>query len=147
MFALLKETFISSFPQDSTASAKRDSEKTQWCLVGNIVAERKSGVGGKEIHRGTKHFAAGAKVFCLPAQWGDGYDQIIVIGRHRGSHRFVTMIISSDWVTNWRAKTVYDPAVLEILASLEKEEGRSNWKSKEDVEDRVVSLKTKQSTS
>jgi hypothetical protein len=50
-------------------------------------------------------------------------------------------------VTNWRAKTVYDPAVLEILASLEKEEGRSNWKSKEDVEDRVVSLKTKQSIS
>lgn len=35
--------------------------------------------------------------------------------RHRGSKRFVTMIISSDWVTNWRSKVVYDPGVLETL--------------------------------
>jgi hypothetical protein len=37
---------------------------------------------------------------------------IIAIGRHRGSEQFVTMVIRSDWVTNWRAKVVYDPSVL-----------------------------------
>ncbi len=83
-------------------------------------------------------------MFCLPARWGDGYDQIVVIGRHRGSRRLVTMIISSLWVTNWRVKVVYDPAVLDRLANIEKVEGHSNWKSKEEVEGFVQSLRQRQ---
>lgn len=84
---------------------------TQWCLVGNIVKTRPYGPGGE--HRpGTLHFSGGTKVWCLPAQWGDGYDQIFVIGRHRGSKKFVTMVVSSIWVENWRAQVVYNPEVL-----------------------------------
>ena len=143
MFAVLTENLISTFPPDSSADTHRDSDGTPWCLVGNIVAERKCGIGGKEIRRGTKHFSAGAKVFCLPARWGDGYDRIVVIGRHRGSRRFVTMIISADWVTNWRAKAVYDPAALALLATIDKE-GRPGWKSKEEVEEYVESLKRRE---
>lgn len=40
---------------------------SRWCLVGNVVEERPCGEGGKEIRRGTRHFAPGAKVHCLPA--------------------------------------------------------------------------------
>jgi hypothetical protein len=93
------------------------------CLVGNIVPERPYGEGGKEIRRGTKHFSPGTKVYCFPSQWGDGYEQIKVIGRHRGSKRFVTMIIRSEWVTNWRAKFVYNPEVLRRFH----EEGNYEW--------------------
>jgi len=74
-----------------------EGPESQWCLVGNIVAERPYGEGGDEKRPGTIHFSGGTKVYCLPAQWGDGYDQIIVIGRHRGSKRFNTMIVCSDW--------------------------------------------------
>jgi hypothetical protein len=114
--------------------ANETQRESQWCLVGNIVAERPSGETGKEIKRGTKHFSPGTKIYAFPAQWGDGYDNIIVVGRHRGSKRFVTMVIKSDWVTNWRAQVVYSPEVLRRL-----QEGvckfwePRNWRSKAEV--------------
>jgi hypothetical protein len=112
----------------------------RWCLIGNIVQERPCGERGREIKRGTEHFSPGTKVYCLPAQWGDGYERIIVIGRHRGSKRFVRMIIRSDWVTNWRAKVVYEPSVLRLIEEATSESWRRDWGSKEDVENYVASL-------
>jgi hypothetical protein len=111
-----------------------ERQNSQWCLIGNIVDERPYSEGGLERRRGTKHFAPGAKVYCLPVQWGDGYDQIIVIGRHRGSKHFKTMIISSSWVTNCRAKVVYNPEVLRRIHIVIAEPGRQNWKCREEVE-------------
>jgi len=70
------------------------SLKSQWVLVGNIVNERPYGPGGIETKHGTKHFSPGTKVYCFPAQWGDGYDQIIAIGSHRASIKFNSMTIS-----------------------------------------------------
>lgn len=80
---------------------------SQWCLVGNIKDKRSYGQNGLEEKSGTKHYSAGTKVFCLPAQWGDAYEKIVVVGRHRGCKKFSKMIIRSDWITNWRAKVVY----------------------------------------
>ncbi len=102
---------------------------SQWCLVGNIAASRQFGPGGLEQRPGTKHFSAGTKVYCLPVQWGDGYESIVAIGRHRGSKAFVKMVIRSEWVTNWRAKVVYQPAVLALLCA----EGHRNWASEKEV--------------
>ena len=116
--------------------------ESQWCLVGNIVEQRSCGEGGAEVRPGTKHFSGGTKVYCLPAQWGDGYDQIIVIGRHRGSKHFKTMIISRAWVTNFRAKVVYNPEVLRRLNVATDEQGRRNWKSQEEVEMYAESIRT-----
>jgi hypothetical protein len=116
--------------------------ESQWCLVGNIVEHRPHGEGGTEMRPGTKHFSGGTKVYCLPAQWGDGYDQIIVVGRHRGSKHFKTMIISSAWVTNFRAKVVYNPEVLRRLNVATDEQGRRNWQSQEEVEMYVESIRT-----
>ena len=111
-----------------------DGRKSQWCLVGNIVDERPSGEGGAEVKKGTKHFSPGTKIYAFPGQWGDGYEKIIVVGKHRGSKDFVTMVIKSDWVTNWRAKVVYNPEVLRRL-----QEGvcrfwkPQNWRSEREV--------------
>ena len=44
------------------------------------------------------------------------------------------MIISSEWVENWRAQVVYQPAVLQRLAQAKTEHGRANWKTQEEVE-------------
>jgi len=116
------------------SAARIEAPQSQWCLVGNIVEVRPYGEGGHELRPGTKHFSGGTKVYCLPAQWGDGYDQIIVIGRHRGSKHFKTMIVSADWVTNWRAKVVYNPEVLRRIKSATSESWKRNWQSKEEVE-------------
>ena len=102
---------------------------SHWCLVGNIAESRQFGPGGLEERSGTKHFSPKTKVFCLPAQWGDGYERIVAIGRHRGSKVFSRMVIRSEWVTNWRAKVVYHPAVLALLCA----DGSRNWVSEEEV--------------
>lgn len=88
---------------------------SQWCLIGNITEGRPCGHGGSDWIEGTKHFKPGAKVYCTPPQWGDGYENIRVVGRHRNNNRYVTMIIKSCCVTNWRAKVVYSPAVIHRL--------------------------------
>jgi len=89
--------------------------ESQWCLIGNIVEQRPYGPGGEDKMDGTKHFKPGAKVYCMPPQWGDGYENIKVVGRHRCSNEYVTMVIQSYWVTNWRAKVIYSPAVIHRL--------------------------------
>lgn len=109
---------------------------SQWCLVGNIVEGHKAEPGGVKWVEGTKHFKPGAKVYCLPPQWGDGYENIKVVGRHRISKRLVTMVIRSEWVTNWRAKVVYSPSIVRRL-----NKGGIMWTSEIQVRGWVKALK------
>ena len=51
-----------------------------FCVVANVAEETAHGEGGMELRQGIKHFAAGAKVWVLPPQWGDGGAQVIVAG-------------------------------------------------------------------
>ncbi len=87
-----------------------------WWVVANVVDERPYGEGGRETRRGTKHFSPGTKVYCFPPLWGDGYEKVQVVGRHRGSRRYVTMIVASRWLTSWRVQLVYSPAAIAALA-------------------------------
>lgn len=114
-FGYLKSGFFG--PSETPKSGEQNTAGAVpvWCLVANVVEERTCGPDGTETWHGTKHFAPGAKIYCFPAQWGDGYEQIRVVGRHRGSRRFVTMIVKSRWLTNWRVQLVYSPAVIERL--------------------------------
>ena len=85
-----------------------------WCLIGNIVGEHGLRINN-EIKKGTKHFSSNTKVYCFPPLWGDGYENIKVIGRHRKSKRFVVMVIPSKYVTNWRLQKVYRPYILKVM--------------------------------
>lgn len=92
-----------------------ESEKSAspvWCMVGNIVGQHPSGPGGQEQRSGTKHFRPGAKVYCFPPLWGDGYKKVKVIGHHRKSNQLVTMVILSKWIENRRAELVYSPSII-----------------------------------
>jgi hypothetical protein len=42
-----------------------------FCMVANVAEETAHGEGGLELRQGLRHFAAGAKVWVLPPQWGD----------------------------------------------------------------------------
>ncbi|GKS11733.1 hypothetical protein YDYSY3_27330 [Paenibacillus chitinolyticus] len=102
-----------------------------WCLVGNIVEERYYGEN-KEIRRGTKKFSSNAKVYCFPPLWGDGYEEIKVIGRTRSRKSYQTVITSSKYITNWRLKKVYEPYIIKKMR--ENDGWTDSEKSKEDIE-------------
>lgn len=86
-----------------------------WCPVANMTAQRPYGPGGAETKRGSKHFAAGAKLYYLSGFWGTAAEQVEVMGHHRGSRRYVTMIVSSAGLENWRVELVYSPHVIRAL--------------------------------
>lgn len=88
-----------------------------FCVAANVAGETAHGEGGLDLRAGIKHFAAGAKVWVLPPQWGDGGTQVIVAGYHRGTRGrgLVRMVVSRRHLTNFRAQAVYSPAVLRVL--------------------------------
>ncbi len=97
------------------SDAEDEPPAPHWGVVGNVVEERLVGASG-EVRAGTKKLRPGAKVHFHSAFWGMGGEQITVVGRHRGSNRFVTTVLDHRHVTNWRAKVIYEPAVLRRLA-------------------------------
>ncbi len=87
-----------------------------WCLVGNIVKKHEYGEE-HEIKYGTKQFSCGTKVFLAPSQWGDGYENIVVIGLPRYGNKYIEVITRSEYVENYRMKKVFKPAVLKRMCS------------------------------
>ncbi len=86
----------------------------KWCLVGNIVQEREYGEN-HELKHGTKHFSPGTKVYCAPGHWADGYENIIVIGKHRGSPKYAKLIMQRKYIENFRCQKVFKPVVLKLM--------------------------------
>lgn len=101
-----------------------------WCLVGNIIEKRFYGEH-KEVKIGTKRFRPNAKVYCFPPLWGDGYEQIKVIGRTRHRKSYQTVITSAKYITNWRLKKVYVPFIINKMK--ENNGWTDSEKSKEDI--------------
>ncbi|MFE4516265.1 hypothetical protein ACFRMQ_18960 [Kitasatospora sp. NPDC056783] len=90
------------------------------CLVANVARETSHGEGGLEIREGLRHFAPGAKVWIAPPAWGDGGENVIVAGRHRGnSRRYIRIVIQSRFLENFRVKPVYSPALVRALTEAE----------------------------
>lgn len=73
----------------------REQSPLAFCVAANVADWTAHGEGGLEPQRGLRHFPAGAKVWVLPVQWGDGGAQVIVVGHHRGTHGrgYVRMVI------------------------------------------------------
>lgn len=86
-----------------------------WGIVANIIQQRPYGPEGKELRSGTKHFAPGAKVTLLNFYWGMGLEIPIVVARHRRSHRYITFILRTNWLLNWRAELIYSPFVIDQM--------------------------------
>ncbi|MFB6456442.1 hypothetical protein ACE38W_14310 [Chitinophaga sp. Hz27] len=131
MLRLIKKIFISKSAQANSKPANGESpiaEDFIWCLVGNIEGEHVN-AAGKTVY-GIKHFSPGTKVYCFPVRWGDGYEKIYVLGKHRKTARNILIVIPSKHIRNWRLKKVYHPHILEIMR---KERG---WKNRD--EDKLI---------
>lgn len=94
-------------------------EDWKWCLVGNIVREREYGEN-HEIRIGTKHFSPETKIYCAPGHWGDGYENIAVIGKQRGNPKYIEIIMPRRFIENFRCQKVFRPAVLRLM-------NKSHW--------------------
>ena len=82
-----------------------------WCLVGNVIDEHAFGPDHQTVH-GTRHFSPGTKVYCFPWQWGDGYEKIPVLGRHKGRRGLIKLVMRRDLIENFRCQKVHSPYVI-----------------------------------
>jgi hypothetical protein len=145
MMLALRKRLSALFSWLARSRPRECESSSDWCLVGNIVEERLDGEE-KKSRRGTKHFSPGTKVYCLPPQWGDGYESAVVIGLHRGSRRWVTIVMPTKNITNWRAKVIYKPAVLERLRAGYKRDRdghcfKRQWTSKKEAESCAAAIR------
>lgn len=104
-----------------------------WCLVGNIIEKRYYGES-KEVKFGTKKFRPNSKVYCFPALWGDGYENIKVIGRTRHRNSYKTVITSAKYITNWRLKKVYIPFIIQQMKE------NNGWTDSEESKQDILSM-------
>ena len=98
----------------SIPAIEPDLPKWIWCLVAT-VREYPSDALYRDVkteRRGTKHFAPGTRVYVYPVQWGDGWDWMVVVGKKRGTHRYVRKVMWGASLDNFRLKKVYSPTII-----------------------------------
>lgn len=93
-----------------------DRKEPVWCLVANLRQMSHDGELHFRFSHGDRHFPPGAKVYCFPPARDDGYENIRIVGRHRASGQYVTMVVSAKRLTDWRAQRVHNPRVAEKMA-------------------------------
>lgn len=114
------------------------SMEWRWALVGNIVHEHEFG-DNCILRLGTKHFAPGAKVYCGKAFNGDGYENIVVIGKQRKSSKYIELIMSRFLIENFRLQKIYKPVILNKMAY---PEGHSFWENTDEDKETIISMLT-----
>jgi hypothetical protein len=89
------------------------------CIVGNIIGNHYWGQQ-KEIKSGTKHFRAGAKVYCIFMYGGMGHEQVRVMGKPRKSFKMIDVVIRTSYIKNFRIQKVYDPEIIKFINQYQK---------------------------
>ncbi len=102
-----------------------------WSLTATVKNETYLSKG-IEI-QGSKHFEPGAKVYPCGRWSGDGYERPYVVGLHRETQKFISVICPSNRLENWKVELVENPILIFQLrhtvggwegASQEKEEAQ-----------------------
>jgi hypothetical protein len=109
-----------------------------FCVVANVTGLTTHGEGGLVLQRGLRHFAPGAKVWVLPVQWGDGGENVIVVGHHRGTRGrgYARIVIKRRHLTGFRVAAIYSPALAAAITRPWKgrDTGPAIWASRDDAE-------------
>lgn len=86
----------------------------RWALVGNIVDKHEYGEN-HEIRYGARKFRGGTRIVLAPPCWGDGYEQVNVIGLSRYSRKYKKSVIRRNLITNFRVKKIFSPTIFLVL--------------------------------
>lgn len=134
--ALLRATGATVSLELDDEESRRDDALLGWAVVAN-VRETTAVHDGTEERSGTKHFSPGTKVWVLPSQWGDGGENVMVVGRHRGGRGLVRMVVARRHLTSFRAAAVYSPAVHDLLTKPWHHDGvpAGRWANRADAEE------------
>ncbi len=84
------------------------------CIAGNIIGKHYYGTD-KQIKSGTKHFGAGAKVYCIFMYGGMGHQEVRVMGKIRKSSRMIDVVMRTCYIKNFRMQKVYHPKVIKFI--------------------------------
>ena len=95
-------------------------------MVGNIVDKHEYGEN-HEIRYGARKFRGGTRVVLGPQRWGDGYEQVNVIGLSRYSRKYKKSVIRRNLITNYRVKKIYSPTILRIMEETEDNDSHCLW--------------------
>jgi hypothetical protein len=109
VYALIGDRFVRVTQQSLLSADRTRRVEPIWCPVANVAEQIQFGAQ-ETLRRGTKHFAAGAKVYCRLI-YGGG-ESVEVVGHHRRSHRYITIVIQAKYLTRWRSELVYSPHVI-----------------------------------
>lgn len=85
-----------------------------WCIVANVKREIPYGPQATETKSGLRKFKAGARVQIVGAFYGPA-ENVVAIGQHRKSGKFISCIIKANTVENLRIKLIYSPQVIDFL--------------------------------
>ena len=88
-----------------------EKQEWVWALVGNIKEEHEFGET-HEVKKGTKHFSPGTKVYLSCSHWGDGYENINVIGKPRHTRKYIAVVMRREYIENFRMQKIYKPSVI-----------------------------------
>ena len=99
---------------------RSDNEKPEkvepiWAIHARVIGERPYGPKGQTTKRGIRKFNANQKVYLQNAYWGMGAVTVTMIGRYRGKHNYISCDVRTAYLTNFRARLVYSPTVIERI--------------------------------
>ncbi len=73
-------------------------------------------------------------MYLAPAIWGDGCENIVVIGKPRHKSSYIEIITRSEYTENYRIQKVYTPFILKMTESSE----HVWWNASEDDRQRIM---------
>jgi hypothetical protein len=103
------------------ADDHHDPQASVWAIVGNIIGEHATGVGGNELRAATRLFRPNAKVYLCGVHDYHGVlhpskdARLIVLGQHRKSRQWIVSYVRSDYIDCWRIRVVHKPPVVSRL--------------------------------
>ena len=119
---------------------RSENDVPGWAVVANVAKQTHHGPGGQQVREGLRHFAPGAKIWVLPVQWGDGWQDAVVVGLHRGSKRYVQIVLPMRHLSDFRVEAVYKPAVMrQLLKPLSGRQGPPRqWHSQKEALEAIL---------
>lgn len=82
-----------------------------------------------------EHLSPGTELWVLPPRWGDGGQDLVVVGRHRSSPGPLSqMIVPRVHLTDFQVREVDQPAVHRQLTKARQRSVPRQWESREEVE-------------
>lgn len=89
----------------------------RWVVVANVARVVTRPDEEEIVHTGTKRFRNGAKVYVVAAYAGM-CDNVVVVGQHRRSRRWLTVVMPAKHLHGFRPNGIYSPSMLRRLDSL-----------------------------